>query len=171
MAVKEPLAVNTVEITEARFREGAKAILNRKYNRLTAKVAVVLLAVLAVLYLIVCLTDGNPAILGGEVILYAAVLIWLRVVLPRTEEKKSYRALSQNGLPRRETFFYEDRLVVRPGAGEETEILYSDIVSQRETAHLLILTCASGSEVLLDKEGFSTGSPAEVCHLIWKACA
>ncbi|MCC8130128.1 MAG: YcxB family protein [Clostridiales bacterium] len=166
MAVKEPLAINLTEITEARFHDGAKAILNRKYNRLTAKVAVVLLAVLAVLYLVVCLTDGNPAILGGEVILYAAVLIWLRVVLPRTEEKKSYRALSQNGLPRRETFFYEDNLIVRSGAGEETEILYSDIVSRRETAHQLILACANGSEVLLDKEGFSVGSPAEICQRI-----
>lgn len=168
MAVKEPLAVNTVEMTEAVFHEGARAVLNRKYNRLTAKVAVVLLAVLAVLYLIVTLTDGNAVILGGEVILYAAVLIWLRVVLPRTEEKKAYRVLSQNGLPRRETSFYENRLIVRSGAGEETEILYSDITSRRETARLLILTCSNGSEVLLDKEGFSTGSPAEVCGLIWQ---
>ncbi|MCD7760334.1 MAG: YcxB family protein [Clostridiales bacterium] len=166
MAIKEPLAVNTVEMTEAVFHEGARAVLNRKYNRLTAKVAGVLLAVLAVLYLMVSLTDGNAAILGGEVILYAAVLIWLRVVLPRTEEKKAYRALSQNGLPRRETSFYEDRLIVRSGTGEETEIAYSDIISRRETAHLLILTCANGSEVLLDREGFSVGDSDTMAQLL-----
>ncbi|MCD8382114.1 MAG: YcxB family protein [Clostridiales bacterium] len=128
-------------------------------------VAGVLLAVLVVLYLVVRMTDGNTAILGGEVILYAAVLIWLRVMLPRTEEKRAYRALARDGLPRRESFFCEDHLVVRTGTGEETEIPYNDIVSLRETPHLLILTCTNGSEVLLDRAGFSTGSPAEVCQL------
>ncbi|MCD7858405.1 MAG: YcxB family protein [Clostridiales bacterium] len=163
----EPLVCNHTEITQELFREGAKAQLNQKYNRMAAKVALALLAALAVLAVLMRLMSGDFASLGFELIIFALVLGWIRIALPRVECKRAYQAFESRcgGFTGREVSFFEDHLLVEPETGESVSVAYEDITDVQETQHTLTLTYGGGT-VLLDKEGFSQGSAAEARALL-----
>ncbi|MCD7821985.1 MAG: YcxB family protein [Clostridiales bacterium] len=164
----EPLVCNHTEVTQELFREGAKFQLNQKYNRMTAKVAVALLAALAALAVLMVLLSGGVLSLAFEGVIFVLVLGWFRIALPRTECKRAYRAFESRcgGFTGREVSFYEDHLVVQPEAGETVAVPYGEVTGLHETRRTLTLTCADGTSVLLDKEGFLQGGTADVESLL-----
>ncbi|MCD8189051.1 MAG: YcxB family protein [Clostridiales bacterium] len=164
----EPLVRSHTDITPELFREGAKAQLNQKYNRMAAKVALALLAALVVLAVLMVQLSGSPASLGFEVVIFALVLGWIRIALPRTECKRAYRAFESRcgGFTGREISFFEGHLLVEPEMGEPLSIPYAEVAGVHETRRTLTLTCADGSRVLLDKEGFQPGELETVRELL-----
>ncbi|MCD8146993.1 MAG: hypothetical protein LUD84_06940 [Clostridiales bacterium] len=164
----EPLVRNHTEITQELFREGANAQLNRKYNRMAAKVALALLAALAVLAVLMRLMSGGLASLGFELVIFALVLGWIRIALPRTECKRAYQTFESRcgGFTGREVSFYEDHLLVQPEMEEPVTILYAEITDVQETKHTLTLICGDDTSVLLDKAGFLLGGVEDVRALI-----
>ncbi len=164
----EPLVRNHTEMTPDLFREGAKFQLNQKYNRMTAKVAVALLAALAVLAVLMVLLSGSVLSLAFEGVIFALVLGWVRIALPRTECKRAYRAFESRcgGFTGREFSFYEDHLLVEPEMGESVTVPYGEVTGFHETRRTLTLSCADGTRVLLDKEGFQPGSVEDVRKLL-----
>ncbi len=164
--------INRTLITPRLFREGARRQLARKYNRLTVKVGLVLLLVLALLGLLTWKLCGTMAPMGMEVLLFALVLGWIRFSLPRSEWKRAYRAMVQRsggGTPCRELRFEEDRLLIQPEPGEALCIPYAQITDIRQTRHALVLTCADGTGVLVDKAGFTAGDAQQALELLRSA--
>ncbi|MCD8342436.1 MAG: YcxB family protein [Clostridiales bacterium] len=165
----EPLVRNHTEITLRLFREGARLQLRQKYNRMTAKVALALLAALAVLALLMWFLSGSFSALGMEAVLYVLILGWIRIALPRTECKRAYQAMVSRcggGAPCRELLFYEDHLLVQPETEEAISIPYEAITAVRETKRTLTLSYTEGATVLLDKAGFLQGGVEDVWALL-----
>lgn len=165
----EPFAINQVEITKELFNEGAQQILTRKYNLLAKKIAVALFVVLIILAVLSRIMSGGFSMLIGEIVIFLAVLGWIRFYLPRNERKRSYQTMLNNcggTAPRREVLFYDGSLTVHPQEGKPISVPYGDIVGIRSTKHLLILTCENGSEILLDKQGFTLGSAKQIEEML-----
>lgn len=165
----EPLVRNHTEISLRLFREGARPQLRRKYNRMTATVALALLAALAVLAVVMWFMSGSFSALGMEAVLYVLVLGWIRIALPRMECKRAYQAMvnrSGGGALCRELLFYEDHLLVQPETEEAVSIPYEAVTEVRETKHALTLSYTEGARVLVDKDGFLQGSVEDVRALL-----
>ncbi|MCD8142773.1 MAG: YcxB family protein [Clostridiales bacterium] len=165
----EPLVRNHTKITLRLFREGARPQLRQKYNRMTAKVALALLAALAVLAVLMWFLSGSFSALGMEVVLYVLILGWIRIALPRTECKRAYQAMVNRcggGTPCRELLFYEDCLLVQPEMEEAISIPYEAVTAVRETKHALTLSYTEGATVLIDKAGFLQGGVEDVRALL-----
>ncbi len=165
----EPLVRNHTEITLRLFREGARPQLRQKYNRMTAKVALALLAALAVLAVLMWFLSGSFSALGMEAVLYVLVLGWIRIALPRMECKRAYQAMVNRcggGTPCRELLFYEDCLLVQPETEEAISIPYEAVTAVRETKHALTLSYTEGATVLIDKAGFLQGGVEDVRALL-----
>ncbi len=165
----EPLVRNHTEITLRLFREGARPQLRQKYNRMTAKVALALLAALAVLAVLMWFLSGSFSALGMEAVLYVLILCWIRIALPRTECRRAYQAMVNRcggGTPCRELLFYEDCLLVQPEMEEAISIPYEAVTAVRETKHALTLSYTEGATVLIDKAGFLQGGVEDVRALL-----
>lgn len=162
----EIFAVNHTEITQALFYEGAQQPLAQKYRSLTLKIGCILLAAFLLLALLSQVMGGDASILAGELFLLLVVLVWVRFILPRTERKRAFQAMERNGSLERITQFRATALSVQSGNSSVTVIPYNEITGFRTTKHLLILTRQKGPEVLLVRDGFSTGTEDDVLDRI-----
>lgn len=163
--MQNPFVVNHTEITQSLFYEGARQPLSRKYRRLTLKIGCILLTALLLLAALSLRLGGSYATLAGEALLLLVVLLWVRWVLPRMERKRAFQALERRGPLVRTTQFGSEALSVHSGNGEETLIPYHEVTGVRLTKHLLILSRQAGPEVLLARDGFSTGTEDQVLAL------
>lgn len=158
------LAENHIRITRALFDEGMRAASGKAYQKAVKKLAVCLLILYLAVAAWVIYTKGPLLILAGETIFLGALLFWLTVMLPGTKRRSKYKAMSQGGstIPERTVRFYQDHLSVRAEGGKETMISYQDVEDYEETPNLYLLHCKGNVCVLLDKNGFVTGSFQDV---------
>ena len=155
-----PIVRNHIRISRALFYEGMRATGNKKYLKSVKKVAVfvVLIFIAAAGWLLY--TGGSLIFLLGEAVFLGALLFWLMFMLPGTKRSSKYKAMTKgsNSCPERIITFYQNYLSVTADDGKETVIQYNDIVSWQETKHLCLINCQNNLSVLLDKNGFDTGS-------------
>lgn len=132
-----------------------------------SKVALLLTALLAIVLLIGYMMKTDSKLLLIELIMYISLLIIIRFYLPDIEMKRSWNTMTRttNGNdPVRDICFTSSTIIVRPQQGTESTYQYMEIASIRTTEHLIIMSLANKSEILLDKEGFTTGSFDEISH-------
>lgn len=163
----EPIAVNRFTITKPLFYEGMLRVTRERLGPFTKKVLLALAVLWAVLAAVTILTKASPSYAVVELIVLAAVGVWLCVYIPRNQARRAWRALEgrSGGSLERVTSFFADSLRIDSG-GEQTVIAYEDVLQQLTTEHLLILTCKDKVGVLLARDGFVTGEADSVRELI-----
>lgn len=168
MTQTTPIAKNNISISLSLFKEGAKAGESKSYKKSISKVAIFILIVYVALAIYLIVTKGSPFLLIGETVFLGAVLFWLVYMLPNTRRKSKYKAMSQGGLftPQRTTYFYEENMMVVTDSGKETLIPYADILSWKETRHLIVISCKNKLGVMLDKNGFEIGNFKKIEHFL-----
>ena len=67
-------------------------------------------------------------------------------------------------IPERTTVFYQDYLTVLANCGAETILTYDGIINWQETKNLYILKFMNNTCILLDKNGFISGSFQDIAH-------
>lgn len=165
--MSNPAVINEITITFDVFKEASKAIIQKKYNAIAAKVALVLLVVLAGIYVATVLSSAPFITFIGEFVILGAVLVYIRFFLPRIELKRAYGRMCQGSTPVRESRFFEDHfLVSTPGSSEPQMFAYTDVLKVRSTPNLLILSLKEGREALVDKNGFTHGSVNDLESLL-----
>ena len=163
----EPIAVNHIAVDKALFAEGHAAIFSKKRQKMLLYCGIVFCAFGVVLLAVqmrlpVASALSFPALLSGLL-----VLVWA-LTLQKTELRSKYKAFRRrNGdISQRTIRCYRNYLTVETGRGEPVQIDYPDIREHKESEHLLILICADHSGVMLARDGFETGSPAELFSAI-----
>lgn len=165
----EILAENRVKITKQAFYEGMRRLQRDSYGSFAVKVSAGLAALWVLLLLVTVFTRGSLAYALGELAVLALVCLWLWVLLPRSKIRQAYRRMEakHGGQMERVTRFYADRVEILAG-DTVTSIPYEDVVSIAETKHLLLLSTAGGTAVMLDKAGFCIGDGALAEQIIQK---
>lgn len=161
------IAENRIEITRQLFNEGMRTIENKKYKKLTWKIALIILAICAAGAMFLLHTGSSLVYLAGEGIFFAAMLAWVAYMLPRNKRKSSYQAMCRKsgGVPARTVRFYQEHMTILSETGNETTILYKDVLECHETKHLWVLISREKIGVLLKKDGFTTGN-AEIIKTV-----
>lgn len=159
----ETIAENRTLVTKSLFFEAMSAAGKAKTSGLRA---VLVLAVLWLALLGLTLWQGMPlASAFIELAVIAAVGFWILAILPRGQYRKAFLLLEKrsHGQMERTLTFFPDQFFVVSG-GEKLRFSYSEIVSWKETKHLLVLTCADKTGIMMDKQGFSKGDAQTVIH-------
>ena len=168
----EPIAVNRTTVDRALFTEGHAATFSRKRQRMLLYCGLAFLAAGLVLR---ALQSRLPtaAMLSFPLALSGVLASLWALTLRRSEARRKYKAFRRkNGDASARTITcYPDRLTIQRQGASPMEIKYTDIREHRETEHLLILICKNRSGVLLAKDGFETGSAAELLDAIEQARA
>lgn len=154
-----PLAENHIAISRTLFDEGMRAVENKEYKKSVKKVAVSLILLFTIAAAWLLYTGVSLFFLLGEGIFLGALLFWLIIMLPDSRRKGRYKAMMHgcDEVPKRTTIFYQKELTVTDNNGNETKILYRDIIGYQETKNLYILNCKNNTNILLNKNGFTTG--------------
>lgn len=165
----EILAENHVKIKKQTFHEGMRRVQWDSYGPFAVKVSAVLAALWVLLLLVTVFTQGSLAYALGELAVLALVCLWLWVYLPRSKIRQAYRSMEakHGGQMERVTRFYADRAEIMAG-DTVASIPHEDVANVMETKHLLILSTAGGTAVILDKAGFRIGDCALAEQLIQK---
>lgn len=160
MMPMQKIAENHIRITKSLFREGMRAVGNQEYRHSIRKLSFFLSAIFAIAAVWLLSTGGSLVFLLGEAVFLGALLFWLFIMLPGTRLRSKYKAMMHPSgkAPERTTIFYPEHISVTAENGKETIIPYSHIRSWKETKRLYILNRADNTSVLLDKQGFASGS-------------
>lgn len=166
----EILAENRFVLTESLFMEGLQCISRETYGKTAKKCSMALILMWVVLSAVLLLIGGT---LFQCFVYLAAILffcLWLNVLAPRKNAKKSWDALLNRcgEDSERVTCFYEDRLEIDAGGTLKT-IPYGDIEKIRQTKQLFLLVCKDKVGVMVAKDGFVSGSAEVIANLIHSA--
>lgn len=158
-----PFAVNRFTITKSLFYEGMLRVIRTDLGPFIKKVLIALAALWAVLAAVTLLTKASPSYAIVELVVLAAVALWLCVYIPRNRARQAWKALESRsgGDMERVTSFFDDRLEIDSGA-ETTVIPYADVLQTLPTEHLLVLTCKEKVGVLIARDGFMSGELSAV---------
>lgn len=165
--MNEPIAVNRFTLTKELFYEGNKRTSKETYSRFALRMVLIMTGAWLVIAVITLLTKPSVVFLAVEALVLILASLWVAVYTPWNKRRKAYRAfLDLYGEdPERTTVFYADHLVVNP-EGREISIAYSDVDKTLSTDRLLILVTSQSKGVLLDRNGFTTGSEETVLSMI-----
>ena len=163
----QPLAENRYTLTKPLFYEGALRVLKENLGSFTKKALIALTVLWAVLAAATLLMSGSLSYAVMELIVLAAVGLWLCVLMPRGRARKSWQAMeSKYGEDtERVTSFYLNLLEVQSG-DEKTSILYKDIRQILTTKNMVVLVTADNVAVLVSKNSFVKGSMDSVLDII-----
>ena len=161
------LAENRFQMTKQLFFEGLLRLSQDSYGKTAKKCTLFLLVIWVVMSALLLFIGGT--VLQALVYLAAILLfcLWLNVLVPRKNAKKSWEALVNRCGEKAEriTRFYEDRLEIDAG-GTLKIVPYSEIVAIRQTKQLYVLVCTDKVGVMVAKNGFVSGSAEEIMALI-----
>lgn len=165
--MNEPIAVNQFTLTKELFYEGNKRTSKETYSRFALRMVLIMTGAWLIVAVITFLTNPSIVFLAVEALVLILASLWVAVYTPWNKRKKAYRAFLElyGEDPERTTVFYADHLVVNP-EGREITIAYSDVNKTLTTDRLLILVTSQSKGVLLDRDGFATGSEETVLSLI-----
>ncbi len=160
MNPSEQLAKNHIRITRSLFNEGMRAVENPNYKKSIKKLTACLILIFTAAAAWLLYTGGPLMFLLGEAVFLGALLFWLIIMLPNTKRRSKYKSMTHNSeaVPERTILFYQKHLSVTADDGKQTVISYDSIRNWQETKHLYILNCENSTSVLLDKQGFASGS-------------
>lgn len=163
----EILAENRFQMTKQLFFEGLLRLSRDSYGKTAKKCTLFLLLIWVVMSALLLFIGGTmfQALVYLVVMLYFC--LWLNVLAPRKNAKKSWEALvnrcGEN--PERITRFYEDRLEIASD-GTLKIVPYSEIVAIKQTKQLCVLVCEDKVGIMVTKSGFVSGSAEEIMALI-----
>ena len=163
----EILAENRYVMTKALFLEGLNRMSRDSYGKTAKKCTIGLMLLWVVMTGLLLAIGGTFA----QSLVYLAaigfVCLWLNVLAPRKQAKKSWNALlsrcGENS--QRSTCFFDDHLEISTDGFRKT-IPYSDIVKILRTKQLYVLVCRDKMGVMVTKDGFVTGSAEQIMALI-----
>lgn len=163
-----PIIENQTIITRPIFLEWRKSNYSASYKK-TIRIFTILILVLFAGALGWFYTQGIPPVMMiGEFLFIFAIYLWVILFLPRSRNKSQYKALCQaaNGTPKRTVRFYADSFTVTTESGNVREFSYKNVHTMKETEHLYVLVNESDIDIILDKNGFLTGTIAQVREFI-----
>lgn len=163
----EKLAENQFTITKSLFMEGMLRISRDSYGKAAVKAMLVVLGLWAAFLIYTIAVDGEMTICLGFLILICVAGLWLCVGIPRSNARRSCRALEgkYGSDLQRTTSFFPDHLEIR-GEGLEKHISYGEIIQIKQSRRLLILVCEDKAGVLIALDGFTKGAVNDVKALI-----
>ncbi len=163
----EPICENRFSITKSLFFEGTRCLYREGYGKTARKYSLLFLLVWAVMAAFLLITGGTLGQTLVYLLLVAAICLWLNVLIPYNQGKRGWKALVcryGDSLERR-TCFYADHLVIGGDCAEKI-VPYGEILEIKESRQLLVLVCADQVGVLIAKDGFVSGSAAQIRELI-----
>jgi len=164
----EPVFENAYVYTMENLKETAKHSLVQKY-----KITSITLAALC------CLIAGLLLLLHESVVLIAALLISAVLVLaklfslPAKLAKQAYRRneVMYQAQPRVVVDFFEDQLqVCNEGSHAVLRFTYDKIVRIKKTKNLYLFTLPEQLIVMVQKQSFVTGQPADFVPFLKQKC-
>lgn len=163
----EPLAENRFTITKKLFYEGMLRVIRENYNSFIKTIILVLAAAWAVLAVVTLMSGGKAYFLVLELVVVAAIGVWLGVFMPRSKAKQAWEGMKNRSEAEMEriTRFYPEYLVADNGA-EEITVFYEDIEKTLQSEHLLVILNTEKMGILVARDGFVSGDMAAVQALI-----
>lgn len=163
----ESLAENRFTITKELFYEGMLLVIKESYGPFAKKIMLVLAAAWAVLAAVTLLGSRSLSYAVVELVVVVFIGVWLSVFVPRNKARRAWAALEARGSADSEriTRFYPGYLEADNGI-EEVTVFYEDIRQILQSEHLLVLLSAEKVGILVARDGFVSGSVADVQTLI-----
>ena len=163
----EPLAENRFTITKELFYEGMLRVVKESYDPFRKKIILVLAAAWAILAAVTLIGSGSLSYAVMELVVVVFIGVWLSVFVPRNKARRAWAALeARSGADlERITRFYPSYLEADNGM-EEITVFYEDIRQILKSEHLLVLLSVEKVGVLVARDGFVSGSVADVQTLI-----
>lgn len=162
------LVENQVYLTEPIFMEWKKSRKTEAYKKTIRNFTIFMILLLAGAMTLLRRLGMAPAMMVMEATLFIGIYVWLVFGLPRSQNKRQYKAICQqaDGTPERFDRFYADSFTVTTDSGEVREFFYDKVEDIQETEHLYVINIADADVVvLLDKNGFLKGDIEEVKKL------
>lgn len=163
----ETVAENTTVVSKKLYYEASAAV--DKSRGYAWKGVGILGLGWVVFALVTLLLKGSPAMALGELLVLAAVGVWLLWVFPRRKYSRGFKAMCDRngGNMERRILFYEDCCVVEMWDSTVT-IDYSQIEKTTRTKNALVITCFDKTGTMVSLDGFSKGDAQTVIHYINK---
>lgn len=168
--MQSPIENQTI-ITKPIFQEWKKSNTSAAYKKLI-RTFTIIMAVLVVGFLVWVYSQGIPLVMmASEFLLMLALYLWV-VFMPYSRNRKQYKALCKgvNGTPKRTVCFYPYHIVVTTESGKTRDFPYEKIHTMKETEHLYVLVNDSNLDIILDKNGFISGTIEQVKELLPEKC-
>lgn len=135
----------------------------KKYYKEKTRVLVIITTVIG----IICVLAGAYAYAAQEGIYICAVLIAAGVMLavyPRFSYRRPYNSVKDNVITTKFEF-YDDKLVEINDATRE-EYMYSELMKVWETPEYFYIYHTKESASVVDKQGFTLGTPEELSSIL-----
>lgn len=163
-----PLIENHVKITKEVFQEWSNSSIKEAYKKTLRKTAIFLVLLFVLYAAWVFSHGGTPFIMIGEALLMSFIYLYVVIYQPKKRRRNQYKNLckASNGTPARIVRFYPDRLSVTTDSGKVREFKYSQMQEVRETPSLYVLSNTTNTDILLAKDGFTTGTAEQALALL-----
>lgn len=161
--MNEPLAENRYTLTKDLFFEGMKRVSKENYAKFARNITLVVIGAWILMAVLTFALGQGLSPLLVELLITAAVLLWIDLYLPWDKRRRAWKKLSdENGeVSQRSIRFDEGSLTIRTELRELT-IPYTDVKTTLESGNLYILLTESGTGIMIGKQGFIRGSWPEI---------
>lgn len=167
-----PIIENKTSITRPVFMEWRKSSRSAAYKKTVLISAAIMIVLLGGGFLWFWSKGVVPAMMIGEFIFMLAIYCWVVLYLPHSRDKKQYKEMCRvaNGTPERTVRFYQNYFSVSTESGKTRDFYYDKVHTLKETEHLYVLVNESDIDIIVNKEGFLTGSMEQVKELLPETC-
>ena len=162
-----PIAICRYTLTKELFYEATKRITQETYMRFAIKIVIAV----AVTWVLVATATWLFAkvywLLLIETLVSAMIILWVAVYTPWERRHRAFVQLTNRYGEHivRTIEFYEEKLTVRAG-GRMLNAVYADVQKVLETEHFCILLLENDNAVMVNKDGFTTGTLEDVLALL-----
>lgn len=162
-----PIASNRYTLTQELFYEVAKRLSRETYRGFAIKIVIAVSVAWALLAGATLFFAPSYWLLILETFVSAMIIFWVAVYTPWNQRRRAFQQLKDRYGENivRSIDFYTHKLTVYAG-GRKLTANYTDVQKIIRSEHFTILMLENGTNIMINQEGFLTGSLDDVLACI-----